>query len=89
MLFQRGPFTKYTGGFDDDISAEVCPVDLGRIAIFGHLHLLVVNVQSIFSGLDLLFKNTHHRVVFEEVGQLFVFKKVIDADNIDIVALTP
>ena len=54
----------------------------------GHHHLLIADGQGIVRRRDLFFENTHHRIVFEKIGKLLVFKQVIDANDIDIVTFT-
>ncbi len=86
VLFQRRSLAKHARGFDHELYAEVTPRDLRGVAVFGHDDLLVVDVHRVAVDADRSFEAAHHRVVLQQVGQLFVVEQVVDRHDLDVVA---
>ena len=78
-----GPVGKVAGRFDDNLRANFCPGQLGRVALGPDLDLLAVDGDEILAGGDLILDVAQNRVVLEQVSQRCRAGQVVDGDKID------
>jgi hypothetical protein len=87
VFFQWSAIAENTGGLDDETYAEIAPRNLGGIGELGHDDPRPVDDHRVPFQTDILVEDSHHRVVFEQVGQLFVFEQVVDRHNLNVLAI--
>src|SRR3546814_15988078 len=71
-----------------DWSSDVCSSDLlRRVALGQHLHLLAVDLDVVLAGLDLARVGAVHGIILQEVRVRLGGAKVVDGDELDVLAL--
>ena len=71
------------GALDDQIGADLVPLQVGRIALGGQADPLAVDDHGVAVDGDVALEVTVHRVVLQHVGQVVRVQQVIDADDFD------
>ena len=72
------------GGLDDDLRADVGPVELGGVALGEDLDLLAVDGDEVVAVGDFVLEVAEDRVVLEQVGQGGRAGQVVDGNKFDL-----
>ena len=74
-----------TGGLDDDFSADLVPLELGRILLGRKADLLAVDNHRVAFDLYVLLERAVDGIVLEHVCEVIGIEKIVDADDLDVV----
>ena len=84
MGFGFGRVGEEAGGFDDNLSADGGPVEVGGVALGEDLDFFAVDGDRVSIGGDVVFEVAEDGVVLEEVGEGCGGGEVIDGDEVDV-----
>lgn len=79
---------KYTGRFDHNIAPQDLSGDCSRVPLVGHHYFVFVHIHGIGGRVHLLWENPHHGIVFQQIGELLVLEQIVDADDMNVTAIT-
>ena len=86
MCFSTGVVEKEACGFDHDVSTDFVPFQSGWIFDGGEADFVAIDDEVIALDRNLAVEATVNRVVFEHVSEILGFKKIVDADNLNVLA---
>jgi hypothetical protein len=72
------------GGLDDHFGADAAPVDLGGILDGEDLQHIILNVDRVAVGLDVLLQGAEDRVVLQQVRERLRVGQVIGGHELDL-----
>jgi hypothetical protein len=72
------------GRLDDDVGADLAPLQLGRVLQRGQADLLAVDDQRAAVDRDVALEAAVHRVVLQHVSEVVGLEQVVDADHLDV-----
>ncbi len=85
VLLELVPRRQHPRRLDDDLHPEVLPRDSRGVPFFRHRDAASPDRHRMLVGRDVLVEDPHHRVVFEEIGEVGVVVEVVDRDDLDVV----
>ena len=74
-----------TRGLDDDLGADVTPLEGGRILLSREADRLAVDDEVRSVDLDVMRKDAVHGIVLQHVREVIGIEEVVDADHFDVV----
>ena len=86
MRFSTGFVEKEACGFHHDVGTDFVPFQSGWIFDGSEADFVAVYDEVIALDRDFAFETTVNRVVFEHVSEILGFKKIVDADNLNVLA---
>ena len=72
-------------GLDDDLGADVAPLEGGRILLRREADRLAVNDEVRAVDLDVVLEDPVHGIVLEHVREVVRVEEVVDADDLDVI----
>ena len=88
VLGGGGALGEAAGGLDDDVGAEVAPRQLGGIGLGGDADALAVDDERVLFDLHGPRIRAVDGVVLEQVTQRLGVRQVVDADELDVCAVS-
>ena len=80
-----GGVGKVTGGFNHDLRAYRCPVELGRVALREDLDLLAIDGDEAFAGGNVVGQVAQDGVVLEQVRQRSRAGEIVYSHKFDVI----
>ena len=74
-----------TGGLDDDLGADLIPLQVGGIHLGGDTDLLAVHDEGTILSLHIALESSVDGVILEHVSEVVRIEQVVDADHLDII----
>jgi hypothetical protein len=84
VLLRRGLVEEQAGRLDDDIDADLVPLQVGRIAFLGQADALAIDDDVAAVDLDVALESAVDGVVLEHVGEVVGLEQVVDGDDLDV-----
>ena len=84
MLFCACFVQEQAGGFNHHVSANVAPLQCGRVTLLGEANFFAIDDQRIAFNRNLALEAAMHRVVLKHVGQVLRLQQIVDADDLNI-----
>ena len=72
------------GGFDDDVSTDFVPLQVGGIALLGQADGLAIDDDVTAFDLDIALEAAVHAVVLQHVGEVVGLEQVVDRHHFDV-----
>ncbi|MCY1371374.1 hypothetical protein D9M69_585140 [compost metagenome] len=84
MLLGGDLVQEQAGGFDDDVCADLVPLQVRGIAFLREADLLAVDHQRVAFDADVTLEAAVHAVVLQHVGQVVGLQQVVDRHDLDV-----
>ena len=83
VLLARGVVQEKAGALQDDVGADLVPLEVGGIGLGGQADALAIDDHGVAIDGDVAGEVTVDRVVLEHVGQVVRVQQVVDSDHLD------
>src|SRR5437868_85603 len=77
-------FSKPSGGFNHDFSADQAPGDRSWIALGKYVKLFSLDCNSVARSLNIVMKISQNRIVFQQIRESFRVGNIVHRDEIDV-----